>query len=70
MHTLQISSPLDAAITKKKRALKKVETKFAGQGAQNQAADKNNTGFSTNISIANCDDGMSPMMQKFNAKKK
>lgn len=29
----QISSPLDAAITKKKRALKKVETKFANQGA-------------------------------------
>jgi len=62
---------MDAAISKKKRTLKKLETKFAGMaaGGGTQAPQVDNT-FSTNISINNCDDGMSPLMTKFNSKKK
>eukprot|EP00350_Pseudokeronopsis_sp_OXSARD2_P004351 CAMPEP_0170544984 /NCGR_PEP_ID=MMETSP0211-20121228/3546_1 /TAXON_ID=311385 /ORGANISM="Pseudokeronopsis sp., Strain OXSARD2" /LENGTH=65 /DNA_ID=CAMNT_0010848779 /DNA_START=270 /DNA_END=467 /DNA_ORIENTATION=+ len=58
----ELTSPMDAAITKKKKELRKLDTKFNKEGG--------NQTFSTNISMQNCDDGMSPQLNKFTAKKK
>eukprot|EP00349_Pseudokeronopsis_sp_Brazil_P008218 CAMPEP_0202965484 /NCGR_PEP_ID=MMETSP1396-20130829/9446_1 /ASSEMBLY_ACC=CAM_ASM_000872 /TAXON_ID= /ORGANISM="Pseudokeronopsis sp., Strain Brazil" /LENGTH=59 /DNA_ID=CAMNT_0049688213 /DNA_START=318 /DNA_END=497 /DNA_ORIENTATION=+ len=55
-----VASPMDAAISKKKKELRKLDTKFSKE--------KSNGGGG-NFSMQNCDDGMSPQLNKFPKRK-
>lgn len=65
-----MSSPMDTAISKKKRAIKKATAQVEKFDILVDTHNKNNGTQSTNLSMQNCDDGMSPLQTKFNYKKK